>query len=62
MRPNRLALALIAAALLGGAAVTQVLAWGATGHRIIGQLAIETLPAEIPSFLRGRKAAEAISR
>ncbi|HYE46691.1 MAG TPA: S1/P1 Nuclease [Caulobacter sp.] len=60
MRPNRLALALIAAALLGGAAVTQVLAWGATGHRIIGQLAIETLPAEIPSFLRGRKAAEAI--
>jgi hypothetical protein len=52
--------ALAAAALLGGLAVTQALAWGASGHRIIGELAIEALPAEIPAFLRGKKAVAAM--
>jgi hypothetical protein len=27
-------------------------AWGATGHREIGRLAVEALPAELPAFLR----------
>jgi len=31
---------------------TQALAWGATGHRIVGVLGVEALPAEIPAFLR----------
>ena len=30
------------------------LAWGNTGHRIVGQAAAKALPAEIPSFLRTR--------
>jgi hypothetical protein len=38
----------------------QALAWGATGHRIIGRLAIEALPAQLPAFLRTSKTAEAI--
>lgn len=35
-------------------------AWGATGHRIIGRLAIESLPAELPGFLRTAQAVAAI--
>jgi hypothetical protein len=31
---------------------TQVLAWGATGHRLIGVLAVKNLPDETPAFLR----------
>ena len=27
-------------------------AWGSTGHRLIGRLGVETLPTEIPAFLR----------
>lgn len=34
--------------------------WGATGHRIIGRLAIQSLPAELPDFLRSGAAQEAI--
>ncbi|MFN3522716.1 MAG: S1/P1 Nuclease [Phenylobacterium sp.] len=33
------------------------LAWGAMGHRIIGQAAMEALPAETPAFLRTPTAA-----
>jgi len=36
------------------------LAWGATGHRIIGRLAIEALPADLPAFVRDRAAVEAV--
>ncbi|MGA2951343.1 MAG: S1/P1 Nuclease [Caulobacteraceae bacterium] len=50
---------LLAAAVLT-AAPHAVLAWGSTGHRIIGRLAIEALPADLPAFLRSRAAAEAI--
>lgn len=32
------------------------LSWGNTGHRIIGTLAIEGLPAEAPGFLRSQQA------
>jgi hypothetical protein len=40
--------ALIASLLLAG----QAGAWGSTGHRIIGQLGVASLPAELPAFLR----------
>jgi hypothetical protein len=36
-------------------------AWGATGHRLIGLLAIASLPQEIPGFLRGSEAAAMIA-
>lgn len=42
------ALAVFAAALSGG----QALAWGSTGHRLIGALAIEALPPQLPAFVR----------
>ncbi|MGI8840105.1 MAG: hypothetical protein ACR2F8_04895 [Caulobacteraceae bacterium] len=51
-----LALAFAGTLLLVG----QALAWGATGHRIIGRLAIETLPPDLPAFLRGPAAAQAV--
>ncbi|WGM39992.1 S1/P1 Nuclease [Caulobacter sp. NIBR1757] len=57
---HRPLIALAAAAVLGGLVVTQALAWGASGHRLIGQLAIEALPAEVPAFLRGPKAVAAM--
>lgn len=38
----------------------QALAWGATGHRLIGQLALETLAEGPPAFLRTPEAALAI--
>jgi hypothetical protein len=38
----------------------QALAWGAMGHRIIGRLAIETLPADLPAFLTAPATAEAV--
>ena len=34
------------------AAPVQALAWGATGHRLIGRVAVAALPAEVPAFLR----------
>jgi hypothetical protein len=36
------------------------LAWGATGHRMIGVLAVQALPAELPAFLRTPEAAARI--
>jgi len=33
------------------------LAWGGTGHRMIGQLAIRNLPSELPRFLRTEETA-----
>ena len=33
-------------------APTHALAWGATGHRLIGVLAIKNLPPELPDFLK----------
>jgi len=35
-------------------------AWGATGHRLIGALASQSLPLEIPEFLRTPEAARQI--
>ncbi len=36
------------------------LGWGATGHRLIGRLAVESLPAQLPAFLRTPAAVEAV--
>jgi hypothetical protein len=36
------------------------MAWGSTGHRIVGQTAIEALPSEIPAFLRTPSAATSV--
>lgn len=46
----RRAAALLTAVVLAFPA--QALAWGATGHRIIGVLGAEALPPELPAFLR----------
>ena len=34
----------------------QALAWGATGHRVIGELASRSLPTDVPKFLRTAEA------
>lgn len=47
-----------AAALLAPAGAA--FAWAETGHRMIGRLAIEALPAELPAFLRTSAAAAAV--
>lgn len=39
---------------------SSALAWGDSGHRMVGRLAAEAFPAEIPAFLRTPKAAEDI--
>jgi len=49
-----------ACAAMAAVAPHSVLAWGSTGHRIIGRLAIEALPADLPAFLRSRSSVEAI--
>jgi hypothetical protein len=46
-----------ACAALMFAAPSGVWAWGATGHRIIGQAAMRALPAELPAFLHAPLAA-----
>lgn len=48
------------AALLLSVAATSVGAWGATGHRIIGEVAVAALPAELPAFVRSADAAAVI--
>jgi hypothetical protein len=39
-------------AALVAAAPVSALAWGAAGHRMIGELGVTALPAELPAFLR----------
>ena len=51
-------LAGVAGAVAVGAAGA-AFAWGSSGHRIIGELAIETLPPELPAFLHTPGAAAA---
>lgn len=52
--------AVFAAALLISTPSSEALAWGSTGHRLIGQAAVAALPAEVPAFLRTPAAIEAI--
>jgi hypothetical protein len=48
------------AALAMIAAAPRAMAWGATGHRIIGRLSITALPGDMPAFLRAAAAREAL--
>lgn len=48
MKASLLAAALSVALVLPG----QALAWGAMGHRIVGEAAMRALPPEVPAFLR----------
>jgi hypothetical protein len=56
---KRTVAALAAFAVLASAG--QAAAWGDTGHRLVGRLAVEALPASVPSFLRSKQAALAVS-
>ena len=49
------ALAAAAAAALISVAPGSVLAWGGSGHRMIGQEAMRGLPVETPRFLRSSR-------
>jgi hypothetical protein len=49
--------AILAVALFSG---DQALAWGSTGHRLIGREAVLALPDELPGFLRAASAADAV--
>lgn len=46
----------LAAALVLALAPAQALAWGAMGHRIVGEAAMRALPDEVPAFLRNPQA------
>jgi hypothetical protein len=48
------------AVLLLSATATEAMAWGATGHRIIGRTAVQALPPELPAFVRSNDAVAAI--
>jgi hypothetical protein len=48
------------AVLIFAASAGQASAWGATGHRLVGQVAAEGLPGELPGFLRTSEAATEI--
>jgi hypothetical protein len=58
-KPRRLA-AFAACVLAIAAPTSRALAWGATGHRLIGQLAVASLPDDLPAFLRTPEAIEAV--
>lgn len=42
------------------AAAGQALGWGSSGHRMIGEAAVEALPADLPAFVRSPGAARAV--
>ena len=39
----------------------EALAWGSSGHRLIGELALRSLPPELPDFLRKAEAARQVA-
>ena len=39
---------------------SNALAWGATGHRLIGRLAVDALPPSLPAFLHSKEAIETV--
>jgi hypothetical protein len=47
----------VLAALAVAATPSSALAWGSSGHRIIGEVAVGALPGDLPGFLRSRTAA-----
>jgi hypothetical protein len=54
-RSARLAVTVVAA--LAVLAPNSVFAWGSTGHRFIGEVAMNSLPADLPAFLHTPQAA-----
>jgi hypothetical protein len=59
-RPVPSAIAAAACLFAATVAPSPAQAWGATGHRLIGQLAVSTLPDNLPAFLRTPQAVEAV--
>jgi hypothetical protein len=57
---SRLPLIFVASLMAMLGAAGQALSWGASGHRIIGRLAVEALPPELPAFLRTEAAVAAV--
>ncbi len=55
-----LARVMVAVVLLPVLTVEQGWAWGETGHRLINRLASQTLPQEVPEFLRDAAAQDAM--
>lgn len=51
----------VAAALLPVMLAQQALAWGNDGHVMINRLAVASLPAEVPAFLRDANAQDVVS-
>ncbi len=47
----------LAAAVATALTPASVFAWGATGHRFVGEAAMKSLPAELPGFLHAPQAA-----
>jgi len=47
----------LALAAVIAAAPSSLFAWGNTGHRMLGEIAVRALPAEMPAFLRTKQAA-----
>jgi hypothetical protein len=58
MNPRVAIRLLVASAALASA--TEALAWGSSGHRMIGEAAVAALPADLPPFLRTRASAVAV--
>ncbi len=52
--------AALACLTITAAPVSRALAWGATGHRLVGQLGVAALPADLPAFLRTPEAIETV--
>src|SRR5580704_2534257 len=50
----------VLALILTLGAAGEALAWGSSGHRMIGEAAIEALPADLPPFLRSAALATAV--
>lgn len=53
-------LKVLALAAAAAAPAQSALAWGASGHRVVGVVAASTLPADVPAFLRTPQAVAAI--
>ncbi len=60
MKMNAVAKTMVAAALVPMMLVQQSFAWGSDGHRLINRLAAQTLPKDVPDFLRSPAAVDAM--
>jgi hypothetical protein len=60
MPTTRARTAALLAAMAASLPASSALAWGATGHRLIGQVAVAALPDEVPAFVRSPRAIQDI--